>query len=137
MMRMKVVFKYFIFVCGIFSAVCTYAQKQGFDVFNPIAKYISQGNVDSLSPWLADNLEISIFSETGDVSKNQAKWILKSFFDSYSPRSFTIDHTAGKGNMKYALGTLNAGGEKFFVTLFVNFNGKKYTIQQLKIERIH
>jgi len=111
------------------------AQNPSFDVFSPISKYLSAGDVGSLSAWLADNLEISVISSSNDASKNQAKQILKSFFDTYKPRSFRIIHTAGKGNMKYALGTLLAGGESFMVTLFVNFDGNGYTIQQLEIER--
>jgi hypothetical protein len=38
--------------------------------------------------------------------------------------------------MKYALGTLNAGGEMFLVTIFVNFKDNGYKIQQIKIERL-
>ena len=43
--------------------------------------------------------------------------------------------TAGRSNMKYALGTLNAGGEMFVVTIFVNYVDKDYRIQHIKIER--
>jgi hypothetical protein len=39
--------------------------------------------------------------------------------------------------MKYALGTLNAGGEMFMVTIFVGYNDKAYKIQHLKIERLN
>jgi hypothetical protein len=38
--------------------------------------------------------------------------------------------------MKYALGTLNAGGERFIVTIFVGYNESSYKIQHLKIERV-
>ena len=38
--------------------------------------------------------------------------------------------------MKYALGTLNAGGELFNVTIFVSYKDSDYRIQHLKIERI-
>jgi hypothetical protein len=61
---------------------------------------------------------------------------MKSFFKSYTPRSFEVSHHAGRANMKYALGTLSAGGEMFLVTIFVNFNGSAYRIQQIKIERL-
>ena len=37
--------------------------------------------------------------------------------------------------MKYALGVLNAGGEMFLVTIFMNYKDDSYQIQQLKIER--
>ena len=112
------------------------AQDKSYDVFNPIAKYIARGDADKLSAWFSDNLEVSIFSNSNDSSCSQARQIMKSFFKSYSPRSFEINHTAGRSNMKYALGTLNAGGELFTVTIFVNYNDSDYRIQHLKIERI-
>ena len=122
-----------VFICAEPVAV---AQDDSYDVFVPIAKYIRQGNAGKLSAWFADNLEITILSTTNDSSRNQARQIMKSFFNSYTPRSFTIDHKAGRSNMKYALGSLSAGGEMFIVTIFVSCKDDTYKIQQLKIERI-
>jgi len=125
-------------VLGLSALLCSTsmsAQDKSYDVFNPIAKYIRMGDAEKLSAWFADNLEICIFSTTNDSSRNQAKQIMKSFFDSYTPRSFDINHTAGRTNMKYALGSLNAGGEVFEVTIFVNYKDNSYKIQQLKIEK--
>jgi hypothetical protein len=121
--------------CIALSGLNLSAQDGSYDVFIPIAKYIGQGDVDRLSAWFADNLEISIISSSNDSSKNQAKQILKSFFESYTPRSFDITHTAGRTNMKYALGSLNAGGEVFIVTIFVTYKHNGYKIQQLEIDR--
>ena len=39
--------------------------------------------------------------------------------------------------MKYALGTLNAGGELFVVTIFVGYTDSEYKIQHIKIERVN
>ena len=125
-------------IIGITSLLCgisATAQDKSYDVFNPIAKYIRMGDAEKLSAWFADNLEVSIFSNTNDSSRNQAKQIIKSFFDSYTPRSFNINHTTGRSNMKYALGSLNAGGEVFEVTIFVNYKDNNYKIQQIKIEK--
>ncbi len=107
----------------------------GSDVFVPISKYIASGNAEALSAWFADNLEIAVLTKESDASKAQARQIVKTFFDNYSPRSFDITHTAGRANMKYALGTLNAGGEVFNVTIFMSCKDERYRIQQLKIER--
>jgi len=117
--------------CGRLSA-----QPAGYDVFIPISKYMAQGNADNLSAWFDDNLEIAVISQESSASKAQARQIVKTFFESYTPRSFNISHTAGRDNMKYALGTLKAGGENFSVTIFVSSQGKTYKIQQLKIERL-
>ena len=113
------------------------AQDTGYDVFNPISKYIASGDAEKLSAWFSDNLEVTIFSNSNDSSKNQARQIMKSFFRSYTPRSFEISHKAGRSNKKYALGTLNAGGEMFVVTIFVNYTETDYRIQHLKIERMN
>ena len=95
------------------------------------------GDAEKLSAWFSDNLEITIFSDSNDSSRNQARQIVKSFFRSYTPRSFEITHRAGRSNMKYALGTLNAGGELFIVTIFVGYDDMSYKIQHLKIEKMN
>ena len=71
-----------ILVCAValLAAPASSAQEEGFDVFIPIAKYIAKGDAVRLSAWFADNLEISVISQTGDSSRNQARQILKSFF---------------------------------------------------------
>ena len=121
---------------ALLCCLCLRAGRDGYDVFVPISKYLSKGDAESLSAWFADNLQISIMSSTNDSSKNQAKQILKSFFDSHTARSFEINHTASSSNSKYALGYLNAGGELFEVTIFVSESKGRYKIQQLKIDRI-
>lgn len=122
---------------ALLSCARVSAQDTGYDVFNPISKYLALGDADKLSAWFSDNLEVTIFSDSNDSSRNQACQIMKSFFRSYTPRSFEITHRAGRSNMKYALGTLNAGGEMFMVTIFVGYNDKAYKIQHLKIERLN
>lgn len=122
---------------AVFACVEVSAQDAGYDVFNPISKYIANGDAEKLSAWFSDNLEVTIFSNSNDSSKNQARQIMKSFFRSYTPRSFEITHKAGRSNKKYALGTLNAGGEMFVVTIFVNYTETDYRIQHLKIERMN
>jgi hypothetical protein len=114
----------------------TKGQDVSYDVFIPISKYIEMGDADKLSAWFSDNLEVTIFSNSNDTSRNQAKQIIKSFFKSYTPRTFKISHKAGRPNMKYALGTLTAGGEMILVTIFVGYKDAEYKIQQFKIERI-
>ena len=112
------------------------AQNDTYDVFIPISKYIRQGNDYKLSAWFSDNLEISVFSESNETSRAQAKQIMKSFFETYTPRTFDIEHTAGRSTMKYALGMLKAGGEVFEVTIFVSIKDNTYRIQQLKIRKV-
>ena len=130
--------KKYIFALIVAFSSFTMAEGEdgGYDVFVPISKYIEMGDSEKLSAWFSDNLEVTIFSNSNNSSRNQAKQIIKSFFKSYTPRTFKITHKAGRPNMKYALGTLTAGGEMFLVTIFVCFKDAEYKIQQFKIERI-
>ena len=122
---------------SISAAISLHSQNNaGYDVFIPISKYISQGDSEKLSAWFADNLEVCIRASSNTSSKSQARQIIKSFFNTYTPRSLTIIHTAGRDNMKYVLGDLYAGGETFRMTLFVVCKGESYEIQQIKIDRI-
>ena len=134
---MVLLFKKYILATSVVIASCLSLKGQdgSYDVFNPISKYIEQGDAEKLSAWFSDNLEVTIFSSSNDSSRNQAKQILKSFFRSYTPRTFKISHKAGRPNMKYALGTLTAGGEMFLVTIFVGYKDSEYKIPQFKIER--
>ena len=96
---MKKVTLIILMAIGLIAGSDATAQQSGYEVFVPIAKYISKGDVNRLSAWFADNLEISIISSTNDSSRNQARQILKNFFDNYTPRSFEINHMASRGNM--------------------------------------
>jgi hypothetical protein len=105
------------------------------DVFVPIAKYIRNGDAERLSAWFASNLEIDIIGDSNMCSKKQAKQIVKEFFDEYTPKSFAINYKSGKAPMKYAVGSLDAGGSKFRVTLFVKTQEEGNFIQHLRIEK--
>ena len=125
-----------LLLCGLTLVFCALSSRaQGGDVLVPISKYIEQGDAESLSAWFADNLEIGILRKETTSSRNQATQIAKDFFEAHTPRSFTVTHTAGKAGLKYALGSLNAGGEVFSVTIFLSCKDSDIRIQQLKIER--
>ncbi len=132
---MHIIRKLSILLIAVSAGLSAKAQDKRFDMFIPIAKYITQGNAEALSAWFSDNLDISVLSPESSYSRNQSEKILETFFKSNTPRSFEITHTAGSTNMKYALGTLDAGGENYLVTIFVSLKGDTYSIQQLKIER--
>ena len=111
------------------------AQEGSQDVFTPIGKYLQAGDYEKLSAWFADNLELDMLGAVNNCTRNQAKLIMKNFFTNYTPKKFTIIHKSGKAPMKYAVGSLNAGGEHFRVILYVKTSDEKSYIEQLKVER--
>ena len=133
---MKSVVRTLLVTLGLLAGLSGAAQTRNYDVFIPITRHISQGNTEALSAWFSDNLDVSVLSKGGNSSKKQAVQLIGSFFSSHTPRSFTITHTAGRANMKYALGNLSAGGENYVVTIFMTCKSDSYRIQQFKIERV-
>lgn len=139
--RLNVVYKkimstllitFFSILLSFTTASAQQGQEQ--DVFVPIAKYIQSGDSEKLSAWFAPNLEMDILGTVNVCSKTQAKQIIKEFFTNNSPKSFVIEHRSGKAPLKYAIGSLSAGGSKFRVTLFVKTQENGNFIQQIRIE---
>lgn len=125
-------------LAGLLSGTVAKAQNPDgeFAVFSSITRYLSQGDVNSLSSWFAENMDVTVISSTRSCSKKQAREILRSFFSANTPRSFEVTHRASESNKKYLIGQLNAGGELFQVTIYATApNGETYKIQQLNISR--
>lgn len=108
----------------------------GNDLFKPIARYLGSGDTARLSAWMAPYVDISVVSTLNITSRDHAVRILDDFFSSHSPSGLQITHTAAQPNLKYAVGTLSAGGEKYSVQLFAVYTEKDgFKIQQIKINR--
>jgi len=116
------------------NALCVSPQEAA-DIFTEVEKSLKTGDVDALSEWFSDNLDIEILSDSNISSKNQAKQILKKFFSKYTPKNFNFIHRSGNGKVEYGIGTLIAGGESFRVTIFVQTVEKKRSISQIRIEK--
>ena len=132
---MKKIFLLVSLLLALPISVPSVAQESKQDVFTPIGKYFQSGDYDKLSAWFADNLELDMLGAVNNCTRNQAKLIMKNFFTNYTPKKFTILHKSGKAPMKYAVGSLNAGGERFRVILYVKTSDDKSHIEQLKVER--
>ena len=108
----------------------------GNDLFRPIARYLGSGDTARLSAWMAPYVDISVVSSLNITSRDHAIRILDDFFGSHTPGGLQITHIASQPNLKYAVGTLSAGGEKYSVTLFAVYTEKDgFKIQQIKIDR--
>lgn len=112
-----------------------YGQENDRKPFEIVMSYLASGDISGLESRLADNIELSLFADTWTISNTQAGRIMRSFFNQYPPRSVEIIHIASERNLKYALGTMVAGGEIFKITIFISLVNSQYKVQLLKIER--
>lgn len=108
------------------------------DVFIPIVKYLSGGDVEKLSAWFAPYLDVELIGKGSPVSALQAKSMLTDFFRSHVPDVISLDHTATKGSAKYAALKMKcAAGEVYFLSMYLSLDSEKqsYYLKQIKITR--
>jgi len=103
--------------------------------FIEIEKALKTGDLETLSIFFSDTVDIDILGATNICSKNQAKQILKNFFVKYTPKNFTFIHQSGNSNVQYGIGLLIAGGESFRITIFIQNIENKRCVQQIRIEK--
>ena len=88
---------------------------------NSISNAISKGDADTLGQYFANNVEIAIADQEGLYSKAQAIQIVKKFFSTVSPKSFSQVHAgASKGNgSKYCIGDMATSQGTYRVYIYL------------------
>lgn len=93
------------------------------------------GNATTLSNYFNQNIELVVLDKDDVYSKNQAKQIVASFFNTNAAKKFTIIHQGGKEGARYAIGNLTTNNGAFRVYFLFKKNGQKAYIHQLRIEK--
>ncbi|MGC9331210.1 MAG: DUF4783 domain-containing protein [Bacteroidales bacterium] len=99
-----------------------------------IFKSIEAGDVESLSNYFSESIELILVNKEGIYSKTQATQILKQFFNTNRPKKFNVLHQGGSENAKYAIGTLNTTRGKYRIHFLVKIKNNKALIHQLRIQ---
>lgn len=138
MSRTAILISAFILLFGVNLSPRAAAQEKGAmmpDLFSPVGKYLATGDCDRLANWFADNLELEIRETSNNCSRNQARLILKVFFDENPPSDFVVLHKSAKESLRYAIGQLTAGGESYNVVIYIKSSGGKNFVEHLAIRR--
>ncbi len=109
---------------------CLAATSQKLD---SISKALSRVDVESLSTYFDDNVEI----DDDFYDKAEAKNVVKKFFSKNPPKSFSLIHqgTSKGENSKYFIGNLNAGSGTFRVYVYMKLSGSQPLIQELRFDK--
>ncbi len=103
--------------------------------FDNIANAIKTGNASALAANFEANVEITVKDAQNSYSKNQAEMVLKNFFSSHQPKSFTIVHqgTSPEGS-KYFIGNLSTSSGNYRTYVYSKTIGGKLAIQEVRFE---
>ena len=101
--------------------------------FDDVVSAIKQGNVNTLSKYLDNMVEITLADKSNSYSKAQAEVILKQFFETHPVKSFEIVHKGGEDS-KFGIGNLVTGNGAYRITFFLRQKGNNYVLQELRFE---
>ena len=109
---------------------CLAATSQNMD---SISKALSRGDVESLSTYFDENVEI----DDDFYDKSEAKSVVKKFFSKNPAKSFSLIHqgTSKGEDSKYFIGNLSAGSGTFRVYVYMKLSGSQPLIQELRFDK--
>ena len=129
---MRTILKYITVLTAMLLLSANAIQAQSFD---NIADAMRKGDASGLAQYFVGNVEISVKDAQNSYSKSQAEVVLKNFFGSHAPKSFTIAHqgTSPEGS-KYFIGNLSTAAGTYRTYVYAKQNGPNYSIQEIRFE---
>ena len=126
--------KTLIFVL-LFSPAFLFAQ--GATGLDAISAALNSGDVETLSKYFSDNVEISSQDKEQIYTKAKAADVLRSFFDANKPKSFSQVHkgTSRESSDQYCIGNLSAVTGDYRVYLYLKVSGNSISIQEIRMDK--
>lgn len=120
----------------LFAPFAAFAN-QGNPSLDAIAKALNSGDIESLSKYFADNVEISIADKEQLYPKAKAIEVIRDFFDVNKPKTFNPVHqgTSRENSDQYCIGNLTALNGNYRVYLYLKVNGANLTIQEMRFDK--
>jgi Domain of unknown function (DUF4783) len=102
-----------------------------------ISKALSTGDVETLSKYFADNIEVSIQDNEQTYTKAQATDVVRTFFNTNKPKGFDQVHqgTSRENSDQYCIGNLTALSGKYRVYIYMKSAGTTLTIKELRFDK--
>ena len=125
-----------LFFLLIFAPMTTFAY-QGNPTLEAITSALNSGDADALSKYFADNVEISIQDKEQVYAKAKALDVVRSFFNSNKPKSFSQMHkgVSRENSDQYCIGNLVSANGNFRVYLYLKVSGSNLSIQEIRFDK--
>jgi len=134
--KMKSFKKLILLVVLLLAFTSAYTQESDNEPLpSKIVQAVKKGDAAELAPFLNSKVELVLPSKSGIFSKEQAHFILKSFFEDNKVTSFNIIHHGTRQNATFAIGQYNCPNENYRMYFLVKKNGEQTIIHQIRIEK--
>ncbi len=109
-------------------------QNPGLDA---IKSALGSGDIDGLSRFFGESVEVSILESEQIFQKAQAVDAVRNFFSQNKPKSFAQMHSGkSKGNDdQYCIGSLTTANGTFRVYLYLKMGGGQPAIQEIRFDK--
>ena len=107
------------------------------DYESEITKAIGKGDIETLSKYFDESVEICILDLEDMLDKSEAKTAVQSFFKDHHPKSFEVMHdgTSKGQDSKYFIGDLITADAMFRVYVYMKSTSDSYLIQEIRFEK--
>lgn len=125
-----------LFFLLLFAPVVAFSY-QGNPTLEAITNALNTGDADALSKYFADNVEISIQDKEQVYAKSKALEVVRSFFTTNKPKSFSQVHkgTSRENSDQYCIGNLTATNGNYRVYLYLKVSGSNLSIQEMRFDK--
>jgi len=102
-----------------------------------ITSALNAGDAESLSKYFASNVEVSIQDKEQMYTKAKATEVVRNFFNSNKPKSFSQMHkgTSRENSDQYCIGNLSADTGNYRVYLYLKVSGNNLSIQEIRFDK--
>jgi len=114
-------------VCVLSSIFATAQQQEIINCFK-------SNNIECLSAYLSDNVDLTVDNTEGVYSKAQSKVILQKFIGENNVKDFKILHQTGNDSAKNIIAQLTTNNKSYRIYLLTKTVNSKPIIQKIRIE---
>lgn len=120
-----------------FLFVPSFLFAQASPAIDAISTALGSGDVETLSKYFADNVEISVNEREQNYPKARAAEAMRTFFSSNRPVAFSQKHkgtSRGNGD-QYCIGNFEASTGTYRVYLYLKISGSNAYLQEIKFDK--
>lgn len=92
------------------------------------------GNVNSMSVYFDNSVEITLPDKGNNYSKSQAEMVLRDFFNNNPVKGFTVIHKGQNAGYQYCIGTLLTKNGNFRTTIQMKQKKEAQVVQEIRFE---
>ncbi|HVM87618.1 MAG TPA: DUF4783 domain-containing protein [Puia sp.] len=120
-------------IAVIFFALFLVSFRPYFNI-DDVATAIRSGNVNQLSGYLDNRVDITLPDKSDTYSKTQAEMVIRDFFLNNGVQNFQVRHKGENAGSEFCIGILKTRNGDYQTMLFMKLKGDRQWLQELRFQ---